>query len=120
MYIHLKSTPARSLLAGAVLAALSLYLLLDPGDPAAASVPMRVLAVNVLKAQSVPTYTVAHSYVGRIESARRSELAFEVPGMLSRIVPEEGDTIEVGALLATLDTERLRARRAALEESGAE
>ena len=115
MHIHIRSMQARLALGMSILAGLAAYPLLATSDRAAASTPIRVLAVDVLEARSVPSYSVVHSYVGRVESARRSELAFEVPGMVNQVIPEEGDTIEAGAVLATLDTERLRARRAALE-----
>ena len=115
MYMHLQSMRGRIALGAGVLTALAAYPLLSASDHAAASTPIRALAVSVLEVRSVPSYDVARSYVGRIESARRSELAFEVPGMVSRVAAEEGDTIEAGDVLATLDTERLHARRAALE-----
>ena len=77
--------------------------------------PARILEVAVAPALVVSAYTVSHSYVGRVESARRSELAFEVPGLISHVVPNEGDTVATGQVIATLDMARLRARRTALE-----
>ena len=102
MCMHTQSTRKRLLLSIGVLAAVSADPLLASSDDPTASAPTRVLAVNVLEARSVATYTVAHTDLRRIESARRSQLAFEVPGMVSHIIPEEGDTIETGAVVAVM------------------
>ncbi len=118
MYIHLKRwrLARKPMLAGAgIIATLAAYPLLAASDRSSERTPVRILAVTVALARVVPTYTVSRSYVGRVESARRSELAFEVPGLISRVVPEEGDAVVAGQVIAMLDTARLRAHRTTLE-----
>ena len=42
-------------------------------------------------------------FPGRIESAKRVELAFRVPGKLNELPVKEGDEVVVGAVIAKLD-----------------
>ena len=96
-------------------AALAAYLILAAGSRSPESAPVRIVEVVVAPAHRLPAYTVSRSYVGRVESARRSELAFEVPGLIQRVLREEGDAVAAGEVIAVLDTARLRARHVALE-----
>ena len=118
MYIHIRHRllSRNALLSGAgIIATLAAYPLLGASNRSPEPAPVRILEVVVAPAHVVPTYTVSRSYVGRVESARRSELAFEVPGLISRVLTEEGDAVVAGQVIAMLDTARLRARRFALE-----
>jgi hypothetical protein len=54
---------------------------------------------------------VARSFVGRVEARQESDLGFEIDGMVVGVEVEEGDIVEVGGVIATLGSERLRARR---------
>lgn len=58
-----------------------------------------------------PGYTVTRSFVGRVEARQSTDAGFEVPGMIAGIDVEEGDAVASGAVIATLDDRRLRARR---------
>ncbi len=60
-----------------IIAALAAYPILATGSRSPESAPVRIVEVVVAPAHRLPTYTVSRSYVGRVESARRSELAFE-------------------------------------------
>jgi RND family efflux transporter MFP subunit len=117
MYMHLlDSFPRKTIVtAAAILAGLASYPLLAANEAPSRPATPRLLEVTVAVAHVVPTYTVSRSYVGRVESARRSELAFEVPGLISQVIPEEGDSVVAGQTIAVLDSARLRSRRAALE-----
>ncbi len=118
MYIHFQSRhlSRNAILSGAgIIAALAPYPILAASNRSPEPAPVRILEVVVAPAQVVSTYTVSRSYVGRVESARRSELAFEVPGLISRVLTEEGDAVLAGQVIAMLDTARLRARHLALE-----
>ena len=119
MYIHQKwrhgRTRTRALLVlVGILAPIAAYPLLGETAASPKRVPVRALAVAVVEAKLVSAYEVSHSYVGRVESARRSELALEIAGLVRRIDPEEGDTVLAGQVIAVLDTARLRARREAI------
>ena len=58
-----------------------------------------------------PGYTVTRSFVGRVEARQISDVGFEISGKIATVSVNEGDAIEVGQILAMLDTERLNARR---------
>ena len=82
----------------------------EPGEIPAArrlAVATRVLALE-------PGYTREQRFVGRTEFAQASALSFELPGRIATLRVDEGDRVEQGDVLAELDTERLRARRAEL------
>jgi RND family efflux transporter MFP subunit len=79
----------------------------DPqADPAVPPLTVRTRA-------AVPQdgYTVERTFQGRVEAARRSQLGFELAGRLARLRVDEGARVAKGDTLATLDTDRLRARR---------
>lgn len=56
-------------------------------------------------------YEVTRYFVGRIEARQESDLGFELGGMVRDVLVEEGDLVQAGAVVAALDTDRLRARR---------
>lgn len=58
-------------------------------------------------------YQREHRYLGLIQAATRSFVGFEVPGALDQIHVREGQRVDVGAALATLDSDALVARQAA-------
>lgn len=60
-------------------------------------------------------YQTTTRYVGRLEPARQTELAFEQGGLVLAILAEEGDTVRAGDVIAKLDTRRLAANRLELE-----
>jgi RND family efflux transporter MFP subunit len=63
-------------------------------------------------------------FPGRIESARRLELAFRVAGTLKELPVREGDEVEVGAIIARLDDADFRTafddRKAVFTRTGAD
>jgi RND family efflux transporter MFP subunit len=56
-------------------------------------------------------YEVIRYFVGRIEARQESDLGFELGGMVRDVLVEEGDLVQAGAVVAVLDSDRLRARR---------
>jgi membrane fusion protein, multidrug efflux system len=54
-------------------------------------------------------------YVGRIEAGQRTEVGFDISGVITSVLKSEGDTFVKGEALATLDTERLMAKKKELE-----
>lgn len=79
--------------------------------PAAAAEPM---VVNVIEAPAATALQLSGSYLGRVEPAQESELGFEVSGKVSAVLVRDGQTFRKGQVLARLDTELLRSRRAEL------
>ena len=73
------------------------------------------VAVETLQLQFETTVRQQVRFVGEVEPARSNRLAFERPGTISRITVDEGDRIDAGATLATLDTRLLDARKSELQ-----
>jgi RND family efflux transporter MFP subunit len=84
------------------------------------SLQRTVLSVLTEAVQQAPSYSVEREFTGRIEAARQSALGFELAGLVSQVMVDEGERVVQGQLLARLDDARLRARRDELEASQAE
>ncbi len=50
----------------------------------------------------------AHTYIGVLEGNKSSNLSFQVPGQVARILVREGQSVRKGQLLATLDAANLQ------------
>ncbi len=59
-------------------------------------------------------YTIKRGFVGRLEAARDTALAFEREGLVIAITFDEGDLVKKGAVVARLDSAKLSANRRAL------
>lgn len=70
--------------------------------------PTLVLAAKVSRQQQ---YKQERRFTGRVESARQTALAFELPGRLVDLSVEEGQSVSAGESLATLDRAALELRR---------
>jgi RND family efflux transporter MFP subunit len=83
----------------------------------AADIPVErsALLVEVEAAEPASAYTVRREFSGRVEARRSSELGFELGGELVAVRVEEGDYVDAGQVLASLDTARLQARLAEAE-----
>ena len=73
--------------------------------------PLTVSTMNVRRADG---YQTSRSFVGVVESARRSQVSFELGGKIKEITVDEGDSVQAGATVARLDTDRLEQREQAL------
>lgn len=58
-------------------------------------------------------YLREQRFLGTIKAAKRSDVGFEVPGVIDAVAVTEGQTVGAGDVLARLDLRSLRARRAA-------
>lgn len=56
-------------------------------------------------------YEVTRHFVGRIEARQESDLGFELGGMVREVLVDEGDLVNVGDVVAALDSDRLHAKR---------
>lgn len=90
-------------------------------DANAAQAERAALVVDVESLAEASSYVVERSFAGRVEARRRSDIGFELGGELELVRVEEGDYVERGQVLASLDTARLEARlaeaQAAVEQS---
>jgi RND family efflux transporter MFP subunit len=114
--------PRRSITLFAVLATLGIAVagavLTDPESQVER--PFSALPVETLAITLQDSHIVRRGFSGRVEPRRESVLGFESAGRLARVLVDEGTAVEAGALLATLDAERLEARRAELDAARAE
>ena len=70
----------------------------------------RIDSFPVAPVQMEQGYRVERTFIGQVEARRAGEVGFEIPGTLAELVPEVGDRVSVGDVLARLDTRRLEAR----------
>ena len=73
------------------------------------------LAVTTLPVKMQDQYMTRTRYVGRLEPARQTSLAFELAGLVVSISVDEGAKVRAGDVIAQLDTDRLKADRKRLE-----
>jgi RND family efflux transporter MFP subunit len=78
---------------------------------ATASTEAEALPVESLRLKAMASLETRTKYNGTVEAARSSQLAFEVPGRVVRVLVEEGQAVARGQLLAQLDTAELAAQR---------
>lgn len=79
--------------------------------PVEAAPPLPVRADTVSMSQG---YRIRERFVGRLEPARRTELAFERSGLVIEILVDEGDVVNAGDPIARLDVAKLQAERSML------
>ena len=73
------------------------------------------LPVNLLTVHWVEGVQQTRTFTGTLVPKRESELAFELAGTITQINVEEGDLVDAGQPIATLDTDLLAARRNAIQ-----
>lgn len=73
--------------------------------------PHPPVAVQTLKLELEPSYRETVRYVGQLEAARQTALAFERAGLVTLVRKDEGDAVGAGEVVATLDTAQLEASR---------
>lgn len=76
--------------------------------------PSARVPVATMIAQRADSYDITDRFVGRVEPARQTRLAFERTGLVTDVFVEEGDTVEQGETIAALDTAQLETERARL------
>ena len=76
--------------------------------PATANPPVTV-AVQTVRLSG--GYSITERFAGRMEPARQTRLSFERGGLVVAVMFEEGDPVSPGAVVARLDTAKLRAER---------
>ena len=79
----------------------------EPAAPATTDAPRPVLLV-----EARPASTGEIGLVGEVRAAQRAELAFAVPGRVSAVFVDVGDTVRAGQVLARLDAVALQAQLA--------
>ncbi len=72
------------------------------------------ISVTTTKISWTDHYDVERNFIGRLEPARQTSVAFERGGLVTRVAVDEGDKVKRGAVIAELDTARLKANRTEL------
>lgn len=80
-------------------------------DAAPPITPLAPLTVSVESIRVQPGHEVTRRYVGRIEPARTTRIAFERSGLVTDVDVDEGDRVTAGQLLARLDVDPLAVER---------
>lgn len=112
---NMRGRAVTAVVAALVILGLTAFALLAaPEKHSTGAAGQRVLAVKTVEAVSAPGYDVIREFVGRVEARRESQVGFERGGMVAEIRVDEGDFVKAGAVLATLDTQILVARRSEL------
>ena len=70
-----------------------------------------ILPVETIAVKPVNTYQVSRFYAGTLVPRRSSELSFERSGKVSQISIDEGDRVEAGTAIASLDPRMIEARK---------
>ncbi len=78
---------------------------------------IELVPMEVIEVRSLEKFPVEEKFTGVVEASRTAQLAFEVPGTVVSIAFDEGETVEKGATIAVIDTERLKAQRNQVEAS---
>lgn len=77
--------------------------------------PTLPVAVATMTAAMVPGYQRVSRYVGRLEPARQTAIAFERSGLVMQVMVDEGDSVRAGDVIARMDTVQLANTRKQLE-----
>ena len=72
-----------------------------------------VLPVNAQRIRFVDSIEQTRGYTGIVRARRSSELAFELAGKIKEVLVDEGQRVETGQVIATMDIETLQAQQAA-------
>ena len=117
----LTAVPRRSKLLGiaVLLGSGTLLIGLDLGIDTrsqAASEPIDTtsMAVSVSTVRMQASYVITQSFIGRVEAARSSDLGFEIAGLVTGVLTDEGLPVKSGQALARLDSARFRSKRGEL------
>lgn len=94
------------------IALVPVFIATAPGNAKPNEKHEQLLTIDSMILNASSGYTVTREFVGRVEARRESRVGFELDGLVSSVLVEEGDFVEKGKVIAVLDTELLRARRA--------
>ena len=95
-------------------------LLLNRSDAVEVQAVEAALPVPVIVAEASDGYAVTRSFAGRVVARRETALAFELSGLVTEILADEGDRVAAGDTVALLDTRDLRLSLQRLDAERAE
>ena len=83
-------------------------------QPNAAAVEKHRLHASAEALHQQPNYKIERRFAGRVAASQDADVGFELAGRVSQLLVNDGDRVQAGQVLATLDTELLVAERAQL------
>jgi RND family efflux transporter MFP subunit len=75
--------------------------------------PKNPLTVSIVQYQQQDSYSRPVAYLGLVTAGRKATLGFEIPGQIATLALREGDPVQQGQVLASLDSSALDSRRRA-------
>lgn len=75
--------------------------------------PKNPLTVSTVQYSVQDSYSRPVSYLGLVTAGRKATLGFEIPGQIDSLELREGDPVQQGQVLASLDSSALQARHKA-------
>jgi RND family efflux transporter MFP subunit len=75
--------------------------------------PKNPLTVSAVQYQQQDSYSRPVAYLGLVTAGRKATLGFEIPGQIATLALREGDPVQQGQVLASLDSSALDSRRRA-------
>lgn len=105
-----RNTPAQSIRLTGILVAIAITGLTgchQSSPTQSAPLVHTAYKVNAVKTE-IPTDDLALEYSGVVVPIQRTELSFQLPGSVSQIFIDEGDTVKKGQKLAVIDKSRYR------------
>lgn len=87
-----------------VIGAVTLYVRSSLEPPVTANPPIVVTTQTI---ELEDQFWLDETFAGRLEPTRQTNIAFERQGLITRIIPQEGDKIDANAVIAELDTSKL-------------
>lgn len=117
LFMHLSGITGVTLTAGLAVGAMVIGVstLHSRANQAAAPAPNPVITVATQKVAWADHYKVRRGYIGRLEPARETAVAFERGGLVLDVRFDEGDLVRQGDVIATLDKAKLLANRRELQ-----
>ncbi|MBO6507293.1 MAG: efflux RND transporter periplasmic adaptor subunit [Roseibium sp.] len=104
-----------SLAAAAVVVGVTTIQMRAAEKPGIEAAPL--VEIRTIRPEYKSGFDIERSFVGRLEPARQTNLAFELSGKVSEIGFEEGEPVKKGDVIARLDTRSLMAERRRLTAS---
>lgn len=95
-------------IAGAVVALMALNGRDTKALPSDQPAPLPVTTADL---QLETSYPIVRRFIGRLEAAQETNLAFEQSGLIEALLVDEGAIVEAGQVLARLDTDLLATER---------
>ncbi|RNL67681.1 efflux RND transporter periplasmic adaptor subunit [Zhongshania marina] len=90
---------------------IAIFLLL----PLIALADMALQSVSSVAVERLPAYEAQRLFAGRVIGSQRADIGFELAGQVAKVLVEDGQQVQAGEVLATLDTRALEIEQSELK-----